>query len=75
VPPATDSPTPEQRDSAVVDFFAQLEEAVRGEGRHAGHELEQVGRCVYCSCGFRIGQAKLSELRQAVLEDGKDNDG
>jgi hypothetical protein len=60
--------TPEQ-DQAVVDFFAQVEEAVKAEGRHAGHELEQVGRCVYCSCGFRIGQARLSDLRKAVLED------
>ncbi len=59
--------TPEQ-EKAVEDFFVQIEEAVRGEARHAGHELEQVGRCVYCSCGFRIGQAKLSELRKAVLE-------
>jgi hypothetical protein len=60
---------PEQ-DQAVVDFFVQVEEAVKSEGRHAGHELEQAGRCVYCSCGFRIGQARLSDLRRAVLENG-----
>lgn len=56
--------------AGVADFFTQIEEAVRGEGRHEGHTLSQAGRCVYCSCGFRIGQANLSKLRKAVLEDG-----
>ena len=60
--------TDPQRVAAITDFFMQIEEAVRADGRHAGHELEQAGRCVYCSCGFRVGQAKLSELRKAVLE-------
>jgi hypothetical protein len=54
--------------AAVTDFFIQLEEAVRSEGRHEGHLLEQAGRCVYCSCGFRIGQANLSALRKEILE-------
>lgn len=45
--------TPEQI-SAIEDFFADLEEMVNSTGEHEGHSLEQVGRCVYCSCGKRF---------------------
>jgi hypothetical protein len=49
--------TPEQRaaeaDAAVKDWLAELREVTSGTGRHEGHALRQVGRCVYCSCGYR----------------------
>jgi len=44
--------TPEQ-DQAVADFLQDLYDATEGKGAHEGHTLEQVGRCVYCSCGLR----------------------
>jgi hypothetical protein len=49
--------TPEQRaaenDAAVSDWLAELAEVTESRDRHAGHTLRQVGRCVYCSCGYR----------------------
>lgn len=53
--------TPEQK-QAVADYFAEADEAIRGVDRHAGHGLEQVGRCIYCSCGLRVGQGSLKPL-------------
>ncbi|HEX8866697.1 MAG TPA: hypothetical protein VF821_13660 [Lentzea sp.] len=44
--------TPEQVE-AVERFFEEFQEVANGTGRHEGHTLKQVGRCVYCSCGFR----------------------
>lgn len=49
--------TPEERekaaDAAVADFLGELVEVTESTGRHEGHSLSQVGRCVYCTCGFR----------------------
>lgn len=53
--------TPEQK-AAVADFFAEVDEATHGTGRHDGHTLEQNGRCVYCSCGWRVGQGSARGL-------------
>lgn len=53
--------TPEQK-QAVVAFFEEAREAITGTGRHAGHTMRQAGPCVYCSCGLRIGQARLADL-------------
>lgn len=50
--------TPEQK-QAVVDYFNEAREAIDGTGRHEGHALRRVGRCIYCSCGYRVGQGKL----------------
>lgn len=50
--------TPEQK-TAVVDYFNEAREAIDGTGRHEGHALRRVGRCIYCSCGWRIGQGTL----------------
>lgn len=65
--------TPEQQ-QAVAAFFAEAEEAIRGQGRHDGHGLEQAGRCVYCTCGLRVGQGNLKALleirRLAARPDG-----
>lgn len=44
--------TPAQ-EAAVVAFFNELEEVFGSVGRHQGHVLGKVGRCVYCSCNFR----------------------
>jgi hypothetical protein len=49
--------TPEERaakaDAAVKDWLAELSEVQGSTGRHEGHALQQAGRCVYCSCGYR----------------------
>jgi hypothetical protein len=44
--------TPEQ-EAAIQAFMNDLEDMVNSTGAHAGHSLQQVGRCVYCSCGQR----------------------
>ena len=54
--------TPEQ-EQAVKDWLAELGEVCEGTGRHEGHTLEQVGRCVYCSCGYRY-QGSLPAKRR-----------
>ena len=45
--------TPEQA-KAVEDWLADVEEMFNHTGRHEGHTLGQVGRCVFCSCGKRV---------------------
>ena len=58
--------TPEEREAesraAVADWLAELREVTESSGRHEGHSLEQVGRCVYCSCGYRY-QGTLPQKR------------
>jgi hypothetical protein len=44
--------TPEQAE-AIERFLTDLHEMAEGTGKHEGHKLQQVGRCVYCSCGAR----------------------
>ena len=44
---------PSEQDEAVRAFLADLEDMISGKGAHEGHQLKQVGRCVYCSCGGR----------------------
>lgn len=39
-----------QAAKALQDIYDML----HGYGRHEGHTREQVGRCVYCSCGLRV---------------------
>lgn len=51
--PADPKMTPEQV-KAVEDWLADVEEMFESIGRHQGHTLSQVGRCVYCSCGKRV---------------------
>ena len=55
----TDRPkmTPEQA-QAVTDWVNELNDVIEHKGKHDGHTLRQVGRCVYCSCGYRY-QGKL----------------
>lgn len=49
--------TPEERaakaDAVAGDWLTELGEVMGSTGRHEGHTLSQVGRCVYCSCGYR----------------------
>ena len=47
---------------AVIAFLQELEEMVEGTGRHEGHTLTQAGRCAYCSCGKRLGQADAAAM-------------
>lgn len=39
---------------AAAEFLNDLYDMFNGTGRHAEHTQEQVGRCVYCSCGLRV---------------------
>jgi len=55
--------TPEQAET-VNKFIQDLNEMVQSRGRHEGHVLRQVGRCVYCSCGSRY-QGTLRERKRA----------
>lgn len=41
------------------DMIADLTDMLNRQGRHADHSQEQLGRCVYCSCGLRA-QGKLA---------------
>ena len=59
--------TPEQAE-AVSSFFGNFEEAMMGVRRHAGHSLSKAGRCVYCSCGLRLGQGSVTRMRKAGRE-------
>jgi hypothetical protein len=45
------TPTTQEQIIAALDNAAAL---LAGTGAHAGHTREQVGRCVYCSCGDRV---------------------
>ena len=38
---------------AIEAFLTELDDVFEHKGKHEGHTLSQVGRCVYCSCGFR----------------------
>jgi hypothetical protein len=49
-------PTPED----IVEALENIAGVLQGTGRHAEHTQEQVGRCVYCSCGERV-QGKLTK--------------
>lgn len=58
----------EDRGSAFADIEemfkakeSSLEEMMNGTGAHEGHTLSQVGRCIYCSCGGRVGQGRLKK--------------
>jgi hypothetical protein len=66
--------TPEERaakaDTAVRDFVTEFTEVTNSAGRHEGHTLRQVGRCVWCSCGFRY-QGSLPSKRACT--DSRDD--
>jgi hypothetical protein len=51
--PGTVAERAAKADAAVADWLTELNEVVGSTGRHEGHTLRQVGRCVYCSCGCR----------------------
>ena len=53
------SMTPEQV-AAVEKWLEELNDVLESRGAHAGHTLQQVGRCVYCSCGYRF-QGRLQK--------------
>lgn len=35
-------------------WLNDLDDMINSSGAHEGHTLNQVGRCVYCSCGKRF---------------------
>lgn len=46
-------PLPAEAAQMAADALADLADLLRGTGEHAQHTRQQVGRCVYCSCGQR----------------------
>jgi len=52
-------PPPPENDAQMMDAIAESLEVLNGTGRHADHEREQEGRCVFCSCGRRV-QGRMS---------------
>ena len=54
--------TPEQM-AAIERFLTDIEECWGSVGRHEGHTLSKIGRCVYCSCGLRY-QGSLPSLTE-----------
>ena len=46
--------------AAIMAYLAELKDVIEHKDKHEGHALKQVGRCVYCSCGFRY-QGSLPE--------------
>jgi hypothetical protein len=46
-------PSPEQM-AEIAAGVQDLADMVAGKGRHADHQREQIGRCLYCSCGLRV---------------------
>lgn len=45
---------------AAGAYLTVIYEVITGTGDHAEHTREQVGRCVYCSCGTRA-QGRMSD--------------
>ena len=58
----SDNLTPEKV-REVTDYVNDLYEMIAHTGRHADHDQEQVGRCLYCSCGKR---AQTGEHRHGM---------
>ncbi len=50
VRPDIDPETARKFEEALQD----MADMMNGEGGHKDHTQEQVGRCVYCSCGMRV---------------------
>jgi len=77
-PPRAKSPgrspaLPDQQSAILARAIGALDnlaEMAAGTGAHKGHTLEQVGMCVYCSCGGRFqGRIpKASAARDAAIE-------
>jgi hypothetical protein len=54
------TPDEEEALKAVgAEYVSDLYGVLTGTGEHAEHEQQQVGRCVFCSCGTRV-QGRLS---------------
>lgn len=51
--------TPEQKayikQKAYIDRMLQdVDDMIESVGAHTGHTRQQIGRCIYCSCGKRV---------------------
>ena len=55
---------------AAAKFLNDMYEAAAGIGRHEGHALKQVGRCVYCSCGLRWQGRIPTETEREQIRKG-----
>jgi hypothetical protein len=64
-PPRPEPLTPEEEAAlrqAGAAHLVDLYEVLTGTGKHADHEREQIGRCVFCSCGTRV-QGRMEASR------------
>lgn len=62
VPDTVVRATKAEVDAVIAGHLAELTAVLAGTGGHAGHTREQVGRCVYCSCGTRVQGSATSPL-------------
>ena len=51
--------------AAIERFLTDMEECWGSVGRHEGHTLSKIGRCVCCSCGFRYQGSLPTETERA----------
>jgi hypothetical protein len=51
-------------EAEIAEWLKDLSDMMDGTGKHEGHTLTQVGRCVYCSCGQRVQGTIPEERRQ-----------
>jgi len=52
----------ECRRISVLNSMRDMVDMLTGTGIHVDHTREQIGRCVYCSCGARV-QGRLAGRR------------
>lgn len=54
---------------AAAAYLNAAYEVLTGTGAHAEHKQQQIGRCVYCSCGKRV-QGRRGRRRDAEAARG-----
>lgn len=57
-----------------IDWVKLMQDVLEGTGKHKGHTVRQIGRCVYCSCGDRVqvnGKLDIPPERQTEAEKFK----
>lgn len=70
------TPTQPPAEATATAALAELADVLSSTGKHADHQLRQVGRCAYCSCGARVqgriaaGTSSRTKRWQVRLADG-----
>lgn len=70
----------DQEAANLKDALRDMEDVLKGTGKHASHERSEAGGCVHCSCGAvvrgkllnaRDGRVRVDTRRyEAVMPDG-----